>query len=78
VLSRASIDLDQSIQLRSCYTASMEADEHLPGEPARHTGRYDELNVFGTHTGRTIDAERGERLPWLPHGFTWRHIPECE
>ena len=36
----------------------MEADDHLPGEPARHPGRYDELNVFGTHTGRTIEAER--------------------
>lgn len=57
----------------------METSEHLPGEPARLTGRYDELNVFGTHTGRTIEAEHGERLPVLPRGFTWRHVPvpEC-
>jgi hypothetical protein len=36
----------------------MEPHDHLPDELARHTGRYDELNVFGTHTGRTIEAER--------------------
>lgn len=53
----------------------MEADEHLPGEAARHPGRYDEVNVFGAYTGRTIEAERGERLPVLPRGFTWRHVP---
>jgi hypothetical protein len=57
----------------------MEPHDHLSGEPARHTGRYDELNVFGTHTGRTIEAESGEKLPKLPIGFTWRHVPvrEC-
>jgi hypothetical protein len=57
----------------------MEADEHLPGDPAPHTGQYHELNVFGTHTGRTIEVEQGERLPVLPRGFTWRHVraQEC-
>jgi hypothetical protein len=53
----------------------MKPDEHLPGEPARQTGRYDELNVFGTHTGRIVEVEQGEQLPVLPHGFTWRHVP---
>jgi hypothetical protein len=52
----------------------LEPDEYLRGEPARHTGRYDELNVFGTHTGGTIEAEQGERLPVLPLGFTWRQV----
>jgi hypothetical protein len=56
----------------------MEPDDHLPGEPARHTGQYHELNVFGTHTGRTIEAEQGEKLPSLPIGFTWRHVPAPE
>jgi hypothetical protein len=56
----------------------MDPNEHLPGEPARYTGRYDELNIFGTYTGRTIEAERGERLPPLPRGFTWRHVPAPE
>jgi hypothetical protein len=56
----------------------MEPTDHLPGEPARHTGRYGELNVFGTHTGRTIEAECGERLPVLPRGYTWRLIPTPE
>jgi hypothetical protein len=54
----------------------MEPHDGLPGEPARHTGQYHELNVFGTHTGRTIEAERGEKLPSLPIGFTWRHVAE--
>jgi hypothetical protein len=54
---------------------TMESIDHLPGEPAPHTGRYDELNVFGAHTGLSIQAERGERLPVLPHGFSWRHVP---
>jgi len=53
----------------------METDEQLPGEPARLTGRYDELNVFGTRTGRTIEARGGERLPVLPRSYTWRHVP---
>jgi hypothetical protein len=56
----------------------MEPTDHPPGEPARHTGRYDELNVFGTHTGRTVEAERCERLPVLPRGYTWRHVPAQE
>jgi hypothetical protein len=56
----------------------METDEHISGEPARLTGRYDELNVFGTRTGRTIEAHRGERLPVLPRGYTWRHVPAPE
>jgi hypothetical protein len=36
------------------------------------TGLYHEVNVFGTRTGRTVRAERGERLPGAPLGFGWR------
>jgi hypothetical protein len=50
----------------------MEEHEHLPGEPARRAGRYDDLNVFGTHTGRVAHVEAGEYLPAAPRGFTWR------
>ena len=46
--------------------------EHLPGEPASATGLYHEVNVFGSPTGRTVRAERGERLPLAPRGFGWR------
>jgi hypothetical protein len=56
----------------------METSEHLPGERARHLGQYYELNVFGAPTGRTIEVEEGERLPVLPCGFTWRHVPTPE
>jgi hypothetical protein len=56
----------------------MDDNDHLPGEPARHAGRYIELNVFGTHTGRTIEAKQDERLPVLPRGFRWRHVPALE
>jgi hypothetical protein len=34
----------------------------------------EELNVFGSPTGRTSHAEHGERLPRSPLGFTWRRI----
>jgi len=52
----------------------MEPDEHLPGAPARYSGRYDELNVLGTPTGLSIAANKGDALPSLPRGFTWRHV----
>ena len=48
--------------------------EHRPGEPASATGLYHEVNVFGTRTGRTVRAERGERLPSAPRGFGWRRV----
>jgi hypothetical protein len=56
----------------------MEPDEHLPSEPAQYTGRYDELNVFGTPTGLSIAANKGDALPSLPRGFMWRHVPALE
>jgi hypothetical protein len=48
--------------------------EHRPGELASATGLYHEVNVFGTRTGRTVRAERGERLPGAPLGFRWQLI----
>ena len=48
--------------------------EHRPGEPAPAAGIYHEVNVFGTRTGQTVRAERGERLPGAPLGFGWRLI----
>jgi hypothetical protein len=49
-------------------------DEHLPGERAPATGHYEELNVFGTPTGKTTHAQEGDRLPPAPFGFRWRPV----
>ena len=65
-------------KLRSCHTAPMDSNDHLPGEPARHTGEYQELNVFGASTGRSVYADEGKPLPKLPLGFMWRHVPTLE
>jgi hypothetical protein len=48
--------------------------EHQPGAPAPRTGRYQELNVFGTPTGKVVDAEEDSRLPAASRGFSWRHV----
>jgi hypothetical protein len=49
---------------------------HLPGEPASWEGSYQEVNVFGTPTGQTVRARRGESLPAAPRGYTWRLATE--
>ena len=44
------------------YPEKMETDDRLSGEPARHTGRYDELKRVSTpHIGRVI-AERRTKV----------------
>jgi hypothetical protein len=53
-----------------------ERQEHQPGFPAPATGHYEELNVFGTQTGRIEHVREGERLPRGPRGFTWRQVEE--
>jgi hypothetical protein len=52
----------------------MEPHEHQPGEPASRAGRYAELNVFGTPTGKVAYVGEGEELPSSPRGFSWRHM----
>jgi hypothetical protein len=54
----------------------MKPDDHLPGEPAPHTGEYHQLNVFGTPTGWSVYAEKDKPLPSSPRGFTWRHMKQ--
>jgi hypothetical protein len=54
----------------------MATKEHQPGRRAPVTGRYEELNVFGSPTGRVEHVREGERLPHGPRGFSWRHIEE--
>ena len=48
--------------------------EHQPGTHAPATGHYEELNVFGSPTGKVEHVVKGERLPRTPIGFSWRHI----
>ena len=48
--------------------------EHKPGDSAPATGHYEELNVFGSHTGKTAHVTEGEPLPGAPRGFTWRRV----
>jgi hypothetical protein len=40
------------------------------------TGHYEELNVFGSPTGRIEHVREGERLPHARRSFSWRHIEE--
>jgi hypothetical protein len=67
------------VRASGCYTLRMHPDDHLPGQPAASTGRYVELNVFGTPTGNVTHAAEGQPLPVSPRGFTWRRIgsEEC-
>ena len=53
-----------------------ERQEHQPGDHAPASGHYEELNVFGTQTGRIERVREGERLPHGPRGFTWRQVEE--
>jgi len=48
--------------------------EHQPGTCAPITGRFEELNIFGSPTGKIEHVREGERLPPAPQGFSWRHI----
>ena len=52
----------------------MAREEHQPGTYAPRQGRYEELNVFGSRTGKIEHVREGERLPLAPRGFTWRRI----
>jgi hypothetical protein len=40
------------------------------------TGHYEELNVFGSPTGKVQHVHEGERVPDAPRGFSWRQIEE--
>jgi hypothetical protein len=53
-----------------------EREEHGPGTHAPVSGHYEELNIFGTPTGRVEHVREGERLPHAPRGFSWRQIEE--
>ena len=48
--------------------------EHQPGTRASITGRFEELNIFGSPTRKVEHVQEGERFPRAPRGFSWRHI----
>ena len=48
--------------------------EYRPGEPVPGAGVYEELNVFGSPTGRCAVMAEGEELPAAARGFTWRPL----
>jgi hypothetical protein len=52
--------------------------EHHPGEPAPERGHYESLNIFGSPAGDSVHLEKGEPLPALPRGYTWRRAEEGE
>jgi hypothetical protein len=54
----------------------MAFSEHRPGEPASDSGAYEELNVFGTPTGRVEVVAKDEELPDAARGFSWRPLSE--
>jgi hypothetical protein len=54
----------------------VERQEHQPGTHAPVSGRYEELNVFGTPTGKIEHVREGEQLPHAPRGFSWRQMEE--
>jgi len=47
-----------------------------PGDRAPNSGGYQELNVFGSPTGRVVLVAEGDKLPRAPRGFTWRSLSE--
>ena len=49
-------------------------EEHQPGDRAPATAHYEELNVFGSHTGKVVYVTEGDALPSAPRNFTWRRI----
>jgi hypothetical protein len=57
-------------------TAIMAVIEHRPGERALMSGVYEELNVFGTPTGKLMFMAAGDQIPAAPRGFLWRSLSE--
>lgn len=54
----------------------MTRNEREPGDPAPSSGEYQELNVFGSPTGRIVRVAQDDALPVSPRGFTWRPLSD--
>jgi hypothetical protein len=51
-------------------------NEYSPGEFVRIAGPYEELNIFGTRTGRMVFVSEGDEFPSAPRGYRWRPLAE--
>ena len=71
--------LDCSNPIPTSDTATVWSRTNIvPASPLPALGSTEELNVFGSRTGRMAHVEEGKELPGAPRGFTWRHVvPEC-
>jgi hypothetical protein len=58
------------------YDATMQRTEYLPGDRVPRSGDYEELNVFGSWTGRVTQMTEGDHFPPTARGFTWRPLSE--
>jgi len=52
----------------------MNSTEYWPGDRVPWPGDYEELNVFGTWTGRVELMGEGDQFPDAPRGFCWRPL----
>ena len=52
-LPAARVDVDQQPSFSACYSRAMaDRTEHQPGAYAPITGHFEELNIFGSPTGK--------------------------
>jgi hypothetical protein len=54
----------------------MQHAEYRAGDVVPHSGDYEELNVFGSWTGRVVQVTEGDRFPASARGFTWRPLSQ--
>lgn len=59
-----------------CYLYTMAFTEYQPGDRAPDAGEFEELNVFGTPTGRVATLAKDDPFPVTARGFTWRPLAE--
>ena len=71
-----SIDADQWLLSWLALQLRMARKEHQPGTAAPMTACYEELNIFGSRTGRIEHVCEGDQLPCAPRGFSWRRIEQ--
>jgi hypothetical protein len=59
-----------------CHSRERPANtpDYRGGTPAPESGTYEQLNVFARPTGHRVAVRKGEPLPPLPRGFSWRRV----
>jgi hypothetical protein len=70
----ARVDVDQQPRSRCVLQPLMpDRKEHQPGTRAPITGHFEELNIFGSPTGK---IEHVQAFAACPRGFSWRQIED--